>query len=353
MQTTKSDLHDDTMTLAANRQTDAKGGMLPSERRAVEQNLLILDGKPGKIEQQALQLAQTKECILIQSEPGGGKHYYAGLIHSKSARGRLGDFVELTARASDEELKAVLFNEDRKRCEGMLGRTLPYLDARSTLFVNHIHEFSLINQTRISRFLIQNNPGSAVRGPKVRVILSTCIPWQELLRKRLVVESLDEQVRQFQVLVILPLRDRREDIPAIVASLLRRIASERGGKRIMLKPDTLNQLIRHQWWDNVRELKMVLEDAARSSRNGSLILPARFFDEVERIKESIGTLQMGKTVRLEDVLGIVERTLIQRALMRSESNLARSARLLGLTEQNLRYRIRKFNLHVPSLRKRK
>lgn len=352
MQTTKSDIHDDTMTLAANH-TDIKRGLLSSERQSIDENLLILNGQPGKIEQQALQLAQTKERILIQSEPGGGKHYYAGLIHSKSTQGRSGDFVELTARASDEELKAVLFNEDRKRCEGMLGRTLPYLDARSTLFINHIHEFSLINQTRISRFLIQNDPGSGVQGPKVRVILSTCIPWQELLRKRLVVESLDEQVRQFQVLVIPPLRDRREDIPAIVAGLLRWIASERGGRRILLKPDTLNQLIRHQWWDNVRELKMVLEDAARSSRNGSLILPARFFDEVERIKESIGTLQMGKTVRLGDVLGIVERTLIQRALMRSEFSLARSARLLGLTEQNLRYRIHKYNLHVPSLRKRK
>jgi DNA-binding NtrC family response regulator len=233
----------------------------------------------------------------------------------------------------------------------MLGRPVASLDSRSTLFVNHVHDLSFLSQTRIARFLMQNTSARSLPGPRVRVIVSTCSNGSN--GKAPLVKSLDEQIHEFRILEIPPLRGRKEDIPAIVANLLKRIASERGGKRAALKPGVLDQLMRHQWLDNVRELREVLGDAMRSSRNGSLQLPPSFFDEVERVKETIGNLQTGKAIRVDDLLGAIEKTLIHRVLMRWDFNLARSSRALGLPEQNLRYRIRKYRLHLPSVRKRK
>ena len=351
MQSTRRTLQEDTLTLPENLNVHPNADDLSIEQPVVNVPKLIPKGEPGWLEQQALRFTETKEGILIKGEPGTGKRYYAHLIHSKSAQGRSGEFVQISALTGEDELKAVLFNEERKRCEGMLGRSVPCLDPRSTVFVNHIHELSFLSQTRIARFLMQNTSWSPSREARVRVIASTSLPRPN--EKAHLVKSLDEQICQFRILEIPPLRDRKEDISAIVASLLKRISSERGGKRLALKSDTLNQLIGHEWRDNVRELRAVLEDATRSSRNGSLVLPATFFDDVERVKETIGALQTGKVIRVDDVLSAVEKTLIQRALMRWGFNLARTARVLGLTEQNLRYRIRKYDLHLPPVQKRK
>ncbi|MGH9427744.1 MAG: sigma 54-interacting transcriptional regulator, partial [Terriglobia bacterium] len=314
------------VTSGSSPQTDERLAQAPS----------VANQQSARLGQQILQLARTRTGILIQGEPGVGKQYTASLIHAKSVQARFSTFVRISAQTSDEEIKVILFEEGRKRYEGMVRRSVVRLDAGSTLFVNHVHEFSLINQTRIARFLIQNNANGSSLEPRVQVILSTCIPWDVLLQKRLVVESLDEYVRQFQVLVIPPLRERRAEIPEIVGSILKHIPLARRGARFAVKQDVLDRLMNHPWHDNVRELRMVLEDAARSSKKGALVLPATFFDELERLQESISSLQKGKSIVLESILRSAECALVQRALMRSDFNPAKAAKLLRVSEQNIR-----------------
>ena len=325
----------------------------PASIEQLKRLALVAREQSGNIGEKILRRALAKEWVLLEGEPGSGKRYYAEMLHEKSPHTRSGEFVEITPLISDEELKAILFDEDRSRTEGMLGSRIPRLDSRSTLFVNHVDEFSLINQTRIARFLIHNETSDATVGPRARVIFSTCTPLHELLNRRALVESLDGFVRRFHHLVVPPLRDRGEELASIVGSILKRISSERHGRRFSVREDSFAALRQHQWRDNVLELNAVLEEATRRSRNGTVDLTTSQLDEVERVYESIRTLQRSKSIRLEELLDSVEKALIQRTLARCKSNLAKSARLLGLAEQNLRYRIRKYNLYVPQLRKRK
>lgn len=315
--------------------------------------VLISRGQPGNIEEKILQLALTSGWTLFDGEPGAGKRYYAEMLHKKSPHTRSGEFIEITLLTSDGELKAILFNEDRGRAEGMLGRRIPCLDAHSTLFFNHVDEFSMINQTRIARFLLQNDTNETTNEPKTRVIFSTCISWNKLLDERPLVESLDEFVRRFHHVIIPPLRERGEELAGIAESILRRISTERRLRRFVMGEDSLTALKQRPWRDNVLELNAVLEEATRRSRNATIDLSATFLDEVEKVQEGIRTLQGAKSIRLVDLLGSVEKALIQRTMARCKNNLGKTARRLGLTEQNLRYRIRKYGLFVPQLRKRK
>lgn len=315
--------------------------------------VLLSTEQSGNIEEKILQLAQSKEWVLLEGEPGAGKRYYAEMLHKKSSHTRSGEFVEITPSTGDGELKAILFNEDRNRAEGMLGKRIPCLDTRSTLFVNHVDEFSLITQTRIARFLIQNDTSETSLEPRTRVIFSTCILRHELLNKRFLVESLDGFVHRFHHVTVPPLRERGDELAGIASSILKRISTERGRRRLVIGDDSLTAMKQRPWRDNVLELSAVLEEAARRSRNATVDLTTSLLDEVEKVHESIETLQMAKSIRLEELLGSVEKALIQRTMARCKNNLAKTARLLGLTEQNLRYRIRKYNLYTPQLRKRK
>jgi DNA-binding NtrC family response regulator len=117
--------------------------------------------------------------------------------------------------------------------------------------------------------------------------------------------------------------------------------------------DSLAAMKLRPWRDNVLELNAVLEEATRRSRTTTIDLSATFLDEVEKVQEGVRTLQVAKPIRLEELLGSVEKALIQRTMARCKSNIGKTARLLGLTEQNLRYRIRKYGLFIPQLRKRK
>jgi len=314
---------------------------------------LLSRSQPGSVEEKIQQLALTKVWTLLEGEPGAGKRYYAEMLHKKSPHTRSGRFIEITPSTSDGELKAILFDEDRSRTEGMLGRRIVCLDARSTLFVHHVDEFSMINQTRIARFLLRKGAGEPTGEPGTRVIFSTCMSWDKLLNKNSLVDSLDRLVRGFHHLIVPPLRERGDELAGIVDSILRRISAERKTRRFIIGDSSLAVISLRPWRDNVLELNAVLEEATRRSRNVTVDLSATVLDEVERVQESIRTLQIARPIRLEDLLNSVEKALIQRTLARCKDNLGKTARLLGLTEQTLRYRIRKYGLYIPQLRKRR
>ena len=309
--------------------------------------------KPGKVggdfHNQLLELAKTREWFLIQGEPGVGKRYCARELHMMSPITRGGEYIEISPATSNEELQAILFDEERKRCEGMLGRKVPKVDERSTIFVSHVDELSLFAQTRCVRFIAQHT----VAAPRVRVIFSTCLSPREMAGSRILVEKLNTFIKQLTHVVIPPLRERSEEIPEIAASILSGFLSTDRRRRFVVKPETLEMLKPRYWRDNVVELVMMLEEAVRQSRKGVLALPEDIPDEVEQVEKSVRVLQREKGIRLDDMLDALEKALVKRSLARTRNDLEKSARLLGLTEQNLRYRIRKYNLYIPPKRKRK
>jgi len=302
----------------------------------------------GSLSADIERLAQGRHHLIIEGEPGSGKRFCAYLIHMKGVGGRAGNFVEITPEMSDEELKVILFDEDRKRQEGMLGRPIPKLDANSTLFIRRIKQFSLVEQTRIARFLIQNEASAIHERPMIRVIASTIVPWPDVIRNKQVVDSLAQRVTGFERFVVPPLRERKQDIQGIVHAILRDLPKRLGVRGLRLEADVLNRLEQHNWWDNVRELRLVIEEAAVNSTDGKLLLPAQFFDEVEMVRDLQRSIQTGKRSPVDDAVNFLEKTIVQRALRHCGFDYAKTSRLLHLTEQNLRYRIKKHNIYVPA-----
>lgn len=285
---------------------------------------------------------QSSMRIVMTGEPGVGKKFHANLLHQRTPSPA--QFVEMTAEYSVEAMRAILFDEDRKLVEEMMGERLPTLQGHSLLFVREIAEFSLIQQTLLSRFIIQQQ---SVQSPECRVIISVTSPWPELVKRKSLIDSLVQSTRSFEVCEIPPLRDRIDEIPSLVQEVLLDLAKRERVECRRVEATTLEKLRGRQWLDNIQELKYVVESAALSSPNGTLDLGASVLDEVERVWEAIRTIQAGKRLLIEQSLAAVEKSIIERALVRHGFDLRKTSRMLSMTEPNLTYRIKKFGIYIP------
>lgn len=295
-------------------------------------------------------IAASESNVLLIGEPGTGKRFVAEQIHFASSK-KPGTFAEINPASTEEEVKAVLFEENRKRSEGILGRSLPSLGKNATVFVRNIHEFSIMEQTRIARFLIQNEPGSAHKRTNARVIFAVPASWLTLRKDWVIIDSVDVYVRKFEQLLLPPLRERPDDIPDLV-----RLFIEIGGNKNSPAPglgdDSLRKLSDHSWYENIRELRYLIEDALRISPGEELILPIGFVDEVKAVREMLDKIMFGRKIEMETMLDALEKSFIRRALVRANFDKSRAAGILGLSDVGIRYRLQKHNIHLPPARSR-
>lgn len=285
--------------------------------------------------------------VVISSESGAGKRFLASVIHGATFPSRGSSFVEMTPRTHEDEVRAILFGEDVRRVEGMLGRKVPELGDQGTLFIRNVHEFSIIGQTRIARFLIQSESGVANGKKWIRVIFAA--PERSTTtRSRSVIDSLDKYLQKFTRIVLPPLRARQEDIPALVDFFLRTLLPHKTS--LVVENDVMERMTRHAWYDNVRELKMVVEQGIQNSANGVFVLPESFVDEIALVTEMLTQLLDGKKSNLDALLTELEVAFLRRALVRTEFDRLKSAHLLGVSDLNMLYRLKKFRSQLLPLR---
>jgi two-component system response regulator PilR (NtrC family) len=293
-------------------------------------------------------LIVSRSHVLLEGEPGVGKHFIAWIIHTRSPVSAEGMFHVVSPQMGDDELKVLLFGEDRKRVEGILGKRVPRIDPTATLLIKHISGFSLINQTRLARFLIETHIRQHNGEPAARIIISTRVSRETLVGQKMVTSSLDEYIRQFRRLVIPPLRDRRQDIPGLVEAILDELSTERdNGHPPSVDPETMDNLRQADWMDNVRELKFKLQEALRTSAGAAVISLSRLMDERRLVDELVDSIQSARRGSLDDTLDELEKAFVQRALVACDFDLTRTSRLIGMNEQNLRYRMNKHGLRLP------
>jgi DNA-binding NtrC family response regulator len=285
--------------------------------------------------------------IVMEGEPGAGKRFHAMLLHEQRTGGTVAGFVEVTQETSQEMLRAVLFDEDRRLLEGKIGKAAPSLEGYSMLFLHGVGEFSIMHQTMLSRFLIEQQ--SRQRSPYVNtsVIVSTTTPWKELLQGKVLIESFARSVEHFEVCRIPPLRDRLDELPSLVHIFLGNACLEEGAVAWRITREVFDQLASREWRGNLAELKYIIEDAAVKSPGSSIVLPVPFVDEIDLALEMFRTIEAGKRLAIEESLASFEKAVIERALNRYNFDLRRTARMLSMTEPNLTYRIKKFNIYIP------
>jgi two-component system response regulator AtoC len=315
-----------------------------AETRGGFEELIGVSGAMQRVFELVAQVAPAKASILISGETGTGKELVARAIHRRSPReAHLLVPVNLAAVPA-ELLESELFGHARGAFTGAVAeRTGKFeLADRGTLFLDEIGDAPLALQPKILRVLqdgvVERVGSNQRREVDVRIIAATNRDLAAEVAAGRFRADLYYRLRVVEIPVP-PLRERREDIRYLAAHFLRKFGQRRPGDTPKITDAALQLIEDYPWPGNVRELEHVIERAVllcRTDTVGTRLLDLRVPGGPTRDEPS--------GLRLDEALDRLEREMILKALEETKQVKARAARLLGLSERSLWYKLRKHGL---------
>jgi two-component system response regulator AtoC len=289
-------------------------------------------------------VAPTRSPVLVTGETGTGKELVAHAVHELSPRaGKL--FVPVNCAAIPNELlESELFGHARGAFTGADRERVGKFELADggTLFLDEIGDMPYGLQAKLLRVLqegVVERLGSNRRhAVDVRVVSSTHRDLPAAVRDGRFREDLYYRLNVLQVQVP-TLRERRDDVPRLAAVFLERTARELGRPIPRLTPQAEATIAAYDWPGNVRELKNVMERVAVLT-DGTDIGPEHFAG----LSPSVPVEATAVDFRLEPAVEAFERRLILRALDAAGDNKAQAARLLGISERTLWYKLKRYNV---------
>jgi two-component system, NtrC family, response regulator PilR len=291
-------------------------------------------------------LARTQAPVHISGESGSGKELAARLIHENGAR-REKPFVPVNCGAIPENLMESEFFGYKKGAFTGAGEDRDgFFQAANggTLFLDEVAELPLAMQVKLLR-AIQEKRVRKVGAPQedpldVRIISATHQKLAELVAAGRFRQDLFYRLNVIE-LTMPPLRECREDIPAIAASILERLARQNGVAAPSLDPAAAEELSKYDFPGNVRELENILERAVALS--GAEVIHA---DDLRLVPAPDAEPRNGSEGQesLPQYLDAVERKAILEALGKTGFNRTAAAKLLGITFRQLRYRMQRLGI---------
>ncbi|MFZ6048034.1 sigma-54-dependent transcriptional regulator [Pseudomonas sp. CR3202] len=321
----------------------------PEEGEApVDGRLLGASPPMTALRKQIQKLARSQAPVYISGESGSGKELVARLIHEQGPRAER-PFVPVNCGAIPSELmESEFFGHKKGSFTGAVEDKQGLFQAANggTLFLDEVADLPLPMQVKLLR-AIQEKAVRAVGGQQevvvdVRILSAT--------HKDLAAEVAAGRFRQdlyYRLNVIElgvpPLRERREDIPLLAETMLKRLAQQSGLPAASLAPEALDKLKCYRFPGNVRELENMLERAYTLCEDDQI--QARDL----RLAEATGAAEAGEANlaqidNLEDYLENIERKLIMQALEETRWNRTAAAQRLGLTFRSMRYRLKKLGI---------
>jgi transcriptional regulator with PAS, ATPase and Fis domain len=311
-----------------------------------DSNDLVVGHSAGWVDaiRRATLVASTEATVLLQGESGTGKEVMARLIHARSPRGNR-PFVAINCAALPENLlESELFGYERGAFTGAQ-QTKPgqvEIAAGGVLFLDEVSEMSLAAQAKLLRFLqereFQRLGGTRVVKSNVRIVAATNRDLQQAIERGSFRHDLYYRLQVFTILLP-PLREREADILPLAEAFLRDIGRAMRRSPLWLTPEATEALLSHTWPGNVRELRNALERAVIVSENdaitaGHLSLEApRRSPQVDEAEVDLNTLQRRTIVRVLDQV---------------RGNKSQAAKRLGITRNQLYFRLRKYSLDTPA-----
>lgn len=320
-------------------------------------------GEPAmtKLMGYAARIARSEAAVLIQGETGTGKEGMARLVHDQSPRAK-GPFIAVNCAALPETMvEAILFGHKKGAFTGASadGEGLFRAADGGTLFLDEITELPLALQAKLLRALQEGEvlPVGETRSVKVdvRIVTAANRDAADLVAAG---EFREDLYWRLNVMPIaLPrLADRRQDIRAIAAAMLLRMQND-ACDFAWLSAEALETLQAHSWPGNARELGNVLQRAL-VLRDGDAIeaedlglAPVRLFTQPAATPgpamsgpradpvPAAGTVRLMRAGDLHSLSRAVEHDAIQQALDENGGNRRETARMLGISERTLRYRL--------------
>lgn len=291
--------------------------------------------------------------VLLQGESGTGKDIFAQAIHNESDRRDM-PFMPINCTALPEELleselmghEKGAFTDAKKQKKGLFE-----LADGGTIFLDEIGDMKPGLQAKLLRF-IEDRAFKRIGGNEdiyvdVRIIAATNMDLEKAIVEKRFREDLYYRLSVIP-LTIPPLRERREDILPIAHHFITHFNKELGHNFQKLSDEASLLMYRYEWPGNIRELRNVIERAMILSAPpviGMDSLPWKIKGERggESAKETFG---QGSFILPDAGVNIdeVERELLVQALEKSGNNQTRAAKMLGLSRDALRYRMKKFEL---------
>jgi two-component system response regulator PilR (NtrC family) len=303
-------------------------------------------------------LARTQAPVYIYGESGSGKELAARLIHANGAR-RERPFVPVNCGAIPETLmESELFGYRKGAFTGAQSDRDGFFQAAhgGTLFLDEVAELPLYTQVLLLRAIQEKRVrkvGSTQEDPvDVRIICATHQNLAGLVEVGRFRRDLYYRLNVIE-LRMPPLRECRDDIPTIAASILARLAEQNGTPVPRLSGAAVAELLRYDFPGNVRELENTLERAVALA-SGEQLEPAdlalhRSGPESEIAAEAATTTpDAALDTPLPAYLDSVERKAILDALAKTGFNRTAAAKLLGITFRALRYRMQRLGIREPA-----
>jgi len=297
-------------------------------------------------------LGKVRTDVALVGETGVGKGAIAKDIHAvnQAFKGKEA-FVSFNLSALDDhEIDTILFGgevENRQIASVSSGHGLLETAKGGTVLIEEIEETSLRNQMKILTLLNERAARKAAggNGPShVRFIVTMKEEPKELCAKRKLLEDLYAKIADFEFVHVAPLRERPEDIPLLVKHFASELCKELGIGELAIDINAIDVLVRQPWKENIRELKAVVDKSVLFSSGGRFMLPPELVDERTEVVKMISNIESGQDFILERSLDAIEKGIIERALQRFGHNQSRAAMFLGLTEQTLRYKLKRLGV---------
>lgn len=288
-----------------------------------------------------VKVAGSMAPVLIQGESGTGKELVARAVHDCSHRAS-GPFVAVNCGAIPENLlEAEFFGARKGAYTGSAQDRLGYFQSAKggTLFLDEIGDLPLAMQSKLLRAIqerVVRPLGSTQEDTvDVRIVSATHKDLSAAVTGGTFRQDLYYRLNVIEISVP-PLRERREDLPALCRDLLGRICKESGFSVPDISGQVLATLQRHPFNGNVRELENILHRAVALGDNSDLHL------------ESPPVEYVAVPENLQDFLDSQERNILIKVLQETGFNRTAAAAKLGISLRQIRYRIARLNILTPN-----
>ncbi|MCK5833320.1 sigma-54-dependent Fis family transcriptional regulator [bacterium] len=299
-------------------------------------------------------VAPTSTSVLITGESGTGKEVVAHQIHENSSRPG-GPFVKVSCAAIPETLlESELFGHERGAFTGATERRIGRFEAAGggTILLDEIGEISYSVQTKLLRFLQEKEferlgSGRTISSD-VRVIAATNRDLVKSVEKGIFREDLYYRLKVFPI-EMPPLRGHPEDIPILTEYFIERLSDDFPHTVKSVDEKAMEILVSYSWPGNVRELENLIERCAVIAIS-DLITVSMLPPELSKSEVS-DSISSNNGLSLEMTLPQIEELLIRHALEVTGGNVSKTARMLDISRDKLRYRLKTFTIETEDYRR--
>lgn len=315
----------------------------------LDTEIISVSPEMDRVKKLILKVAKSNSTVLIRGESGTGKELIARSIHQNSPRASEVFQAVNCAAINENLLESELFGHEKGSFTGAIGEKKGLFEVADggTLFLDEIGELDISLQAKLLRALqekqIRRVGGTREIDVDVRVVAAT----NRDLRKMADVQMFREDLYyRLNVLSIeLPaLRERKGDIPILIDFFIKKHTKNSSTKINGLSPDVKKLLNDYPYPGNVRQLESAIERAVLLAETDTLELedlpPEMQVPQTHAVVSESNFALPPNGINFEDV----ERSLIMQAMERTDNNITKSAKLLGLTFRTLQYRLEKFGI---------